>query len=108
MQKRMNYLTLELNATQQLNLEFASQVQLSREMPEIVWSQITALEADSKLLATALAVAFAAVIAVSVQGHFAVRSDIRVKRERIAVLENELHAEFGSTVSVGEFDGGLG
>jgi hypothetical protein len=108
MQNRVNYLSIELNATQQLNLEFASQVQLTQEMPEVIWPQITALEMETKLLATVLAVAFAAVIAVSVQGHLAVRSEIRVKRERIAVLENELHTEFGSTVSVGEFDGGLG
>lgn len=98
MQTQVDDLNLQLNATRQLNLELTSQVELMEELPE-TWL----LDVRAKLLATALAIGFAAIVAACTRGNIALRSDVKVKQGRISSLEKELHAEFGSMVSVGDF-----
>lgn len=63
---------------------------------------------STEMLATlAFAVVLALVVS-CVRQHIGLLTEVRGKQKRINILEQELHAEFGDMVCVGDFDGGLG
>jgi len=107
MQSQVARLSTQLNVASKSNIELASTVK-GFEAASGRWMPQIHMDASKKLLVTVLAIALATAIALCGRRHIGLLAQIRGKQKRILMLEQELHAEFGDMVRVGDFDGGLG
>lgn len=98
------------NATARLD---ASSVELTAQ-PEIfsalpTWFRVAfTRDMSMRIALTILAIAAVAAIAACGKSHCGLRSEVKGKQKRIDKLEQDLHAEIGDMVRVGDFDGDLG
>lgn len=89
------------------NFELASKVAVFEMRPEC-WMPKVDVNMKTQLLVTILTIALGCAIASCGRHHVGLVSEVRGKAKRITVLEQELQAEFGDMVGVGDSDSGLG
>jgi len=100
-------LKTQLRAVTDANFELVSKLRFLETQPEC-WMPKVELDMGSQLLVTVLVIAILAAIASCGRHHVCLVSEVRVKSKRISMLEQELHAEVGDMVCVGDSDSGLG
>jgi len=107
MRNQVSTLNSQLRRVSDSSSELASKVKLFEMQPEC-WMPKVEMDMSCQLLVTVLTIALVAAIASCGRHHVCLVSDVRGKSKRISMLEQELQAEFGDMVCVGDSDSGLG
>lgn len=100
-------LTSQLNVTAMLNDGLAAKVSFLETLPECMLP-MQDLDIGIKLIGTAIAIMVAACAGVCGKRHLSLLTEVARKRKQISRLEQELQAEVGDMVSVGDSSQGLG
>jgi len=108
MRNQVSTLKLQLRAVTDSNVELLSKISFFEMQPECHWMPNVELDMGSQFLVAVLVIALVATIASCGKHHVGLVSEMRMKSKRISILEQELHAEFGDMVCIGDSDNGLG
>lgn len=108
MRNQVATLKLQLHAATESNAELLLRMSSFEMQPECHWMSGVELDMGSQVLVAVLVIALVATIASCGRRHVGLVSKVQVQSKRISMLEQELHAEFGDMVSIGDSDNGLG
>lgn len=107
MASKVAKLSAELDAADASKLQLASKVKQFEALPGL-WTFQVEMDVSMRVAVTLLSMAVVAATMYCGRQFFGLMAEVRSKSKHISLLEQEIKAEFGNMVCVGDSDGGLG